>query len=267
MTDLEREVLASLESAKGGVGSGNIFLHLQDKKISASQATVGRILRILDHRRLTSKVGNRGRVLTSEGRRMLKELRWREQRRRWADDLLKRTEPNTRDEYLKLLETLRLLEGQIAWEAAEHATTSQVVSLRRVLREQRVEVQRMSQGGDQGLTFHALLGESTGNRFLGSAVGLLWSQSKSLEALWYDAGAVTGHSSYPDHVKILRAIESRDPRGAQRAMETHFNYFIRFMMSYLESGGIRDRSDGAKPQRSKHLRGRSAGIRGEIPIV
>ena len=260
MTELELEVLARLEKAKDGVGSGNIFLHLHDKNISASQATVGRLLRVLDHRKLTSKVSNRGRVLTSEGRRMLKELRWREQRRRWADDLLKRTEPATRDEYLKLLETLRLLEAQIAGEAAEHATASQITSMRRILREQEVEVRHMSQGGDQGLTFHALLANAAGNRFLGSAVNLLWSQSKSLQELWYDAGAVTGHSSYPDHVKILRAVASRDPRGAQRAMETHFDYFIRFMMSYLESGGIRVRSDGAKASRSRQARRRSAAI-------
>src|SRR5438445_3725246 len=62
--DLEYQILQKLENAQESVGSGSIFLDLRDQDVVASQATVGRVLRLLDHQRLTAKVSNRGRILT-----------------------------------------------------------------------------------------------------------------------------------------------------------------------------------------------------------
>ena len=73
--ELELYILERLENSDDGIGSGNLYLHLRDQKVKASQATVGRVLRLLDHRRLTAKRSNKGRVLTAAGRRHLEELR------------------------------------------------------------------------------------------------------------------------------------------------------------------------------------------------
>ena len=54
--NLEYLVLEKLAVAEDGVGSGNLFLLLRDQKVHVSQATVGRVLRLLDHRKLTTRV-------------------------------------------------------------------------------------------------------------------------------------------------------------------------------------------------------------------
>jgi len=234
--DLEYQILQKLENAQESVGSGSIFLDLRDQDVVASQATVGRVLRLLDHQRLTAKVSNRGRVLTPAGRRVLEELRRRESRKRWAEQVLREAEPATRQEFVTVLAALRLIEGNIARLAAMNATPEQIKMMRQTLEDQRQSLATPEQGADQGTAFHTLIGEACGNRFLHAAAKLIWSSNKPIRDLWYEANALTGVSSYPDHLQILKTIASGNCRKAQRAMDRHFDVFVRAVERYLSDG-------------------------------
>ena len=224
--DLDLLILERLENAESGIGSGNLHLFLRDRRISASQATIGRVLRLLDHRKLTAKHANKGRVLTAAGRRHLEELRHKEGLRRWAEDLLKETKPATQSEYLQALAALRHLEGHFARLAAERATPEQIAAMRRTLGEQERRLGSVTRGRDQGLEFHALVARIADNRFLLSASQMIWSWNRAIQDLWAEADVLTGQSSYPDHLRILRAIAAHDPGNAERAMHAHFDVFI-----------------------------------------
>jgi GntR family L-lactate dehydrogenase operon transcriptional regulator len=245
-TDLEHRILELLEGTRGGVGSGSIFLRLRDQGFEASQATVGRVLRVLDHQGMTTKVSNRGRVLTPAGKRFLEELRRREGRKEWAEQLLTDAEPASRDEFLKVLAALRLLEGHIASLAAENASPEQIDTLWRTLEAQREQLESPGMGADQGIDLHELIAEAAGNRFLRSATNLIWSSNKSIRDLWYEANILTGISSYPDHIRIIKAIANKDPRRAKHAMDVHFDRFVGAVRSFLV--------DGKKPRPSRAQR-------------
>ena len=224
--DLDLLILERLENADGGIGSGNLFLFLRDRRIKASQATVGRVLRLLDHRKLTAKHANKGRVLTAAGRRHLEELRHKDGLRRWAESVLKETKTATQSEYLQALEALRYIEGHLARLAAERATAEQIATMRRTLEEQQRRLESMTRGRDQGLEFHALVGQIADNRFLISASQMIWSWNRAIQDLWAEADVLTGQSSYPDHLRVCRAIAAHDPGAAERAMHAHFDLFI-----------------------------------------
>jgi len=223
---LDLLILERLENADGGIGSGNLFLFLRDRKVKASQATIGRILRLLDHRRLTAKRSNKGRVLTAAGRRHLDELRHKEGLRRWAEGVLKETKVATQSEYLQALHALKLLEGHFARLAAERASPEQVANLRRTLEEQQKRLESLTRGRDQGLEFHVLLARIADNRFLLSASEMIWSWNHVIQDLWAEADVLTGQSSYPDHLRVWKAVAARDPGAAERAMHAHFDVFI-----------------------------------------
>lgn len=225
--DLEYEILEKIADSTDGIGSGNLFLHLRDRKLRASQATVGRVLRMLDYRDLTARVSNKGRVLTEVGRRYLKELRHKEGLRRWADDALREAKPTTQHEYLLALEALCCVETRLASLAAERAKPAQIAAMRRALDEQKCRLRSATRGKAQGLEFHELLARAAGNRYMKSACGMIWSWNKMVHDLWTEADLIIGRSSYPDHVRILAAIESRDPHRAEIAMQAHFATFVR----------------------------------------
>jgi DNA-binding FadR family transcriptional regulator len=224
--DLEYLILEKIERFEDGIGSGNLYLYLLEQKIRLSEATVGRHLCRLDHRKFTAKVGNRGRVLTAAGRRHLQELRHKEGLRNWAEQALKEIKPSTQSDYLQALHALRCLEGQLARLAAEQASPEQVAVMREILEDQHKHLESLSRGRDQGLGFHVLLERAAANKYLQMAVDMIWSSNRAIKDLWADADVVTGHSSYPDHLRILRGIAARDPAQAERAMHSHYDVFI-----------------------------------------
>lgn len=227
-------VLERLDGAADGVGSGTLQLYLRDHGISASQPTVGRILRELDHDGLTVKVSNRGRVLTEKGRARLELLRFENTRHQWAEGLLRNVAPPSRADFLPILEALALIEGEIARLAAERATDEQIKEMQAVVEEQRKNLENPMRGAQQGTDFHHLLGNASGNRFLQLAKKMLWDVNRALQDLWYEANIVTGTSSYPAHLRLAQAMAAHDPRAAQRAMRDHFDVFARAVKQHLQ---------------------------------
>jgi GntR family transcriptional repressor for pyruvate dehydrogenase complex len=225
-SNLEYLVLEKLSVADSGMGSGTLFLTLRDEKINVSQATVGRVLRLLDHRKLTARVSNKGRVLTTSGRCHLAELRHLEGLRDWVESDLKETKPATQSEYLEALHALRLVDGHLARLAAARATKPQIAEMRRVLAHHREALSTMSLGRDQGLGFHKLVAKAAGNRFLKTALEMIWNLNATIREFWAHGYPVTGQYSYPDHIRIFNAIAAHDAAGAERAMHAHYDIFI-----------------------------------------
>jgi hypothetical protein len=231
---LEFVILERLENTADGIGSGNLYLYLRDRKVKASQATVGRVLRLLDHRRLTAKRSNKGRVLTATGRRHLEELRHKEGLRDWAQGVLQEIKPATQSEYLKALHALRFLEGHLARLAAEHASKEDISLMHRTLEEHEKEIESRTRGKDRGLEFHNLLAAAAGNRFFQAAISMIWSWNRTIQYLWAEADILTGQSSYPDHLRIFKAIVAHDGGGAERAMNSHYDLFIENVRKHFD---------------------------------
>jgi GntR family transcriptional repressor for pyruvate dehydrogenase complex len=236
--DLEYLLLEQLYRSDDGIGSGNLHLELRDRRIQASQATVGRMLRLLDHRKLTAKVSNKGRVLTAAGRRHLDVLRQKQGLRFWAEGVLSEVKPISQSEYLQALDALRDLEGHFARLAAERATAPQIEVMERTLHEQERRLPTSTRGKDQGLEFHDLVAQAAGNRFLLSASQMIWSWNREIRDLWREADVLTGRSSLPDHRRVLRAIAAHNPGGAERAMRGHFADFIETVKRHFADAAL-----------------------------
>ena len=245
-------VLERLDGAADGVGSGTLQLYLRDHGISASQPTVGRILRELDHDGLTVKVSNRGRVLTEKGRRRLELVRFENTRHQWAEELLRSVDPPSRADFLPILEALGLIEGEIARLAAERATDEQIKEMQAVVEGQRANLENPMRGAQQGTDFHHLLGNACGNRFLQLAKRILWDVNRPLQDLWYEANIVTGTSSYPAHLRLAKAVAAHDPRAAQRAMRDHFAVFVRAVEKHLQRIPTKEDASTVKTPRRPH---------------
>lgn len=235
--NLEYVILETIANSTGGIGAASVVLHLSDQSVRTNPSTVGRALLLLDHRGLTAKIGNKGRVLTAAGRRHLEELRQWEGLRYWVENTLKQTRPATQNEYFEALYALRFLEGHLSRLAAERATADQVGAMRRILEQHQEKLNTVTLGRDQGLGFHTLLAKAAGNMFLEIAVDMIWSWNRVMRELWAHAYPITGRFSYPDHVRIFSAISGNDPAGAERAMHAHYDIFIEGFKRQFASAG------------------------------
>jgi len=120
----------------------------------------------------------------------------------------------------KLFEVRRVIEPDLAALAARRATADQIEKLRATLSEQEAEVQRGGTGVKQDSAFHFLMAEATGNeilvRIMDSLMDLLLKTRE--ESLQHDKRPAR---SLKQHRAMLRAIEARNPRAAERLMYQH----------------------------------------------
>jgi len=224
--ELEYRILDAVSVSTKEVGSGTLHLKLRDSGVQVSQATIGRVLYALDHRGMTTRVSNQGRVLTSAGKRHLADLRRWQDMRFWLEKILAETRPGTQSDYTEALDAICHLEGHLAGLAAIRATDAEVRTMRKVLELHEKNLNTMSLGRHQGLDFHGLVAKAARNQFLDTALNMIWSWNTDLREIWAHAYPVTGRFSFPDHMQIFHAIERHDSNRAERAMRAHYEIFI-----------------------------------------
>jgi GntR family transcriptional repressor for pyruvate dehydrogenase complex len=120
----------------------------------------------------------------------------------------------------KLFEVRRVIEPDLAALAARRATVDQIERLRAILNDQEADIARGGTGMKQDTLFHYLLAEATGNevlvRIMDSLMDLLLKTRE--ESLQHDKRPAR---SLKQHRAMLRAIEARNPRAAERLMYRH----------------------------------------------
>lgn len=120
----------------------------------------------------------------------------------------------------KLFEVREVIEPDLAALAARRATAEQIEKMRATLAEQEAQIRQGGTGVRQDTQFHYLLAEATGNdvlvRLMDSLMDLLLKTRE--ESLQHDRRPAR---SLNQHRAMLRAIEARNPRAAERLMYQH----------------------------------------------
>ncbi len=120
----------------------------------------------------------------------------------------------------KLFEVREVIEPDLAALAARRATAEHIEKMRAILAEQEAQIRQGGTGVRQDTLFHYLLAEATGNeillRIMDSLMDLLLKTRE--ESLQHDKRPAR---SLKQHRAMLRAIEARNPRAAERLMYQH----------------------------------------------
>lgn len=229
--ELEHAVLHLLDVNQGPLGSGTLMEQLQDLGYTGSEPTVGRFLRTMDRRGLTSRVSNKGRDLTEAGRRHLLQLCDADARRYYELELLKTMRGTSYDDVMDVLVARRALEREAARLAAERATPEEVAQLEAVIQEQRESLAQSGSGIDADVKFHTLLAQVGHNRVVAAAVELI-RRDKQLAVLLDAMLRRTRHKWVVGHEEILAAVKRREPDAAEAAMLGHLNDVIADVKRY-----------------------------------
>lgn len=129
----------------------------------------------------------------------------------------------------ELLRARRLLEGEIAAQAAELRKDSDVDRIYAALSEMRDNFDDKHANEASDLRFHQLLAEATGNAVLVHMVTALWEQLRG--PIWtrledHFHTPVLRQASLADHQKVFAAIASRDAAAARQAMHAHIDRVV-----------------------------------------
>jgi GntR family transcriptional repressor for pyruvate dehydrogenase complex len=124
----------------------------------------------------------------------------------------------------ELLRARWLIEGEIAAEAARHATADELSSVRAAVEDMQRRHRNKLDADPADRDFHLAIARATHNSALVSVVRDLWDQGRG--AIWR---RMEHHFQTPqlraavvrDHRAILAALEARDSRAARAAMRAH----------------------------------------------
>ena len=122
----------------------------------------------------------------------------------------------------EIFEFRRMVEPQIAAMAAARITDDALQRLKVLVCDQDRKVLSGQDGSEEDMAFHLQIARTAGNRFVVEVMRMLQqvfaeSRSGPLQTPERKRASVTAH------LRIIDALESRDAKGARRAMAAHLN--------------------------------------------
>lgn len=143
---LDHAILQTIQSSRQPIGSWSIFYFLRERGFDVSAPTIGRRLRDLERLKLLKKSTVDGRVITSQGERLLRKVARDGQNRARANKLLKALDGKTQKDVIDQLIVRRIIEAESAGLAAAHASKSLVAKLEALVQKQKDSIQKRRNG-------------------------------------------------------------------------------------------------------------------------
>lgn len=225
---LEYDILYQISKQNIPIGASLLAL-----KIKASQATIGRKLQELEHKKYLKKESNKGRVITEEGKKYLKKLEYDIIKTQNVKELINETNNFSKKNLLDILNVRKILERETVRLCTKKINEEQLKELKKLLN---LQAQKISQGflGDkEDLKFHSQLARISGNKVLAQILILMLTQNQVYTEFSFIRKKL--HTSMvKDHESILRAIEARDAELAENFMVSHIDKLINDVIKYFK---------------------------------
>lgn len=223
--------LHALSNSEGPVGCWRVRAALRTAGIELSEATAGRLLRELDHQGSTRPVGSKGRLLTEEGRARLAALGQARARNSYHSDLLQAIKAETIEDILDVLRARRAVEVESARLAAMFASEAEIQEIEQAVKSHLEEVERGGIAGEQNRAVHRLVAQASKSRVLLAVVNLIL-EDQQLQEAQVRIQRAADQLVPQEHIVLLKALKSRRPDRAAKAMRAHIDRLIKVVQDY-----------------------------------
>lgn len=218
--ELIYDVLSYIKEEGKAVGAGSVQRRLETLGYSMAEASVGRLLREMQHRGFLEKESNQGRLVSPQGEEKLRRLDTARWQGNWAHEFFEKTGSSEREHLTELLTARRPVEIEVARLAAKNATDEEIEGLRRIVEEHEQKAKSGKPISQLDTEFHRYLAKISHNSVLEAIVELLRKKEEDATRL-EDIRRHAGNISNDEHRKILEAIELHDVDLAVLAMKRH----------------------------------------------
>jgi GntR family transcriptional repressor for pyruvate dehydrogenase complex len=138
----------------------------------------------------------------------------------------------------EILECREMVEVEACGLAATRITDVQIAQLYKAVEEMKVEELSDNPSEQADWKFHCLIAEASQNSAIHSIVNWLWELrnksdiSKTFLATIREGGV---HPAIDDHLRVIRALEKRDPVAAKHAMKQHIEWATTATAAHFET--------------------------------
>jgi GntR family L-lactate dehydrogenase operon transcriptional regulator len=224
-------VLHLLSVSEEPLGAGSIREELARNGMDLSEASVGRLLRGLDRRGFTTRVGFQGRLLTPAGEERLSNLQSEREQIVSTGAFLEAVRSREKEMLLEILVARRAIEREMAALAAGLRTEKDLAALRKILDRQNALLARGEPMASTDPEFHEEVARISGNKVLQSAIEIIRRSGEGASFFEYIRTKV-GSQVGADHEAVYEAIVDGDPEAASAAMTRHIDNVIKDVRTY-----------------------------------
>ncbi|MGE5653702.1 MAG: FCD domain-containing protein [Bacillota bacterium] len=243
----ELYILNAIARSTEPLGSGTLCSQLAHMGVGISEATVGRILRQLDQKNLTARIGYQGRRLTPEGEARLAQLARLNDEALITNELRESLRLQDKQDLIDTLVARRAIEREIARLAAVNISAEEIQHLRACVEDHVKHLARGESVSHDDMVFHRIIAKASHNRILEAALELIRQNWQYTPMLAYIRTQVNTNI-VPDHQRILAALESGSPEGAENATIMHLDGLIRDVQTFWEIANPSDHSNRGPDQ-------------------
>jgi len=224
--------LSVVAESGGPLGAWYLRRALAEKGVQASEATCGRLLRMMEDAGHVASSGRKGRAITPAGQKVLQEWFAKQVRDRTKMALDQSLRIQNPEELLDVLIARRAIESEAAALAAQRATPEDVDRLKAIIEEQQDLLDAGASATKQNNDFHLAVARIAGNRVLEAALDIIYGHPDWMHVLEYVRARV-GSEMVEEHRRIIQEIARKRPTGARNAMVKHMNNVIEDVGIYL----------------------------------
>jgi len=224
-------ILSAIKDTEAPVGA--MYL---SQILALPQATVGRYLLKLEKEGYLKQVGNKGRVLTENGKKYLEDELVNQRREKTANNLISIVLGKEETHLEEVIAVRMLLEVYAVEQACLKATNEDLQKLDKIMLEYVREVRYGGSGDELDLQTHLTLAKISHNAVIYQILKIILTQDKAY-VHFASASEKQGNilKCLEQHEAIVNAVKNRNIKAAKEAMQAHLDK----VMNDIKSSSIK----------------------------
>jgi len=230
-TDRELELLSIVRDSDEPIGSWALMGVFEERGVSLSPATFGRLLTQLEKEGYLERKSYKGRVITEKGIAAIvqaQSLRQMETYRKRLEDLLS---SRVLRHFLMVLGARKAIEREAVFLAAKNITKKEIARLEELERMREYNDRRYINDPAHDIEIHRIIAHASRNDALVvfSEIVMTMRQQSAV----FDSMRMRMERPYfISHRKIIEALKAHDPKAAAKSMVQHIETLIRDVNEY-----------------------------------
>lgn len=232
--DRELLLLDIIKRSQEPVGSGYLVAMLEDKGINISQATVGRLLYNLERYGYVKKLQNKGRVITEDGDKAIKEAVTAKEINAHKERLDELLNSKILHNFLMILDARKAIEGATVRLAAKNITEEELQKVEKLLKKKEEYYRKKIKNSSVDIEFHSTIAKASRNEVLELLYHII-SRMGQQSDLFEDMRNKAGGTYITSHSDIVDALKAHDPEKAEKSLIDHIELLKKDVKKYWDT--------------------------------
>jgi GntR family transcriptional regulator, transcriptional repressor for pyruvate dehydrogenase complex len=234
LDEKELIILECIAESVEAIGSWYLVEKLDERNISISSATIGRVLTHLERLGYVEKAGFKGRIITQSGLKAIENAKTIQKINFHKEELDRIINTKVLDDFIMVLQARKAIERETVILAAQNITEQEIKRIDEILMHQENNYREKRSIAEDDINFHKTIAKASRNSVLEALYNIISTYGQQSELFEYVRAAQIKMPYNVAHRRIFEAIKNHDEVEAEKAIDEHMQNLIRDVTAYWD---------------------------------